>query len=408
MPILHPFSPTSTTAAAASCRALCSTREAFRVFPRHVLGVPPRPFRGRHAAMSRPGGVVSVRHGASSAEASHHGGRSNGLAGDEDETCPVCKTTRYFNRDMEFRINPECYHRMCRTCVERIFKDGPNQCPYAGCHKTLRLRGFKAAFFGDLGVEREVDIRRRVAHVFNKVEDDFETLDAFNDYLYMVECLTDDLVNGSASARARAEAQLADWEARHRADIERNRRRARESDESRQRRLQDLQDEADERASAARFREEMLDSLQRADEAVDRVLKKRGQRRRDAATATAAAAAPAPASGLSIRGLRDKTRPAAVDDGPYDPFGGLDLAPRRVDLAPDRLRDYHSDAVDAIRSKDEYLVGGYGADDYISRALFEAFSGLGVFVADEKPARPVPAAAATAQTGGSAATDDVF
>ncbi|EQL02398.1 kinase [Ophiocordyceps sinensis CO18] len=155
--------------------------------------------------MSRPGGTVSVRHATSSslAEASS----SNSLpppSSDQDETCPVCKTTRYFNRDMEFRINPECYHRMCKTCVERIFKDGPNQCPYAGCHKTLRLRGFKAAFFGDLGVEREVDIRRRVAHVFNKVEDDFETLRDYNDYLDMVECLTDDLVNGPADARAKA------------------------------------------------------------------------------------------------------------------------------------------------------------------------------------------------------------
>lgn len=377
--------------------------------------------------MSRPGGTVSVRHATSSslAEASS----SNSLpppSSDQDETCPVCRTTRYFNRDMEFRINPECYHRMCKTCVERIFKDGPNQCPYAGCHKTLRLRGFKAAFFGDLGVEREVDIRRRVAHVFNKVEDDFETLRDYNDYLDMVECLTDDLVNGPADARAKAEAQLAEWEARHKAEIERNRKLARESDESRQkrlaaeqdasrsRRMQDLQDEADEKASAVRFREEMLNSLQSADvgqasQAVDRVLlKKRGQQKRDAALHAVASAA----GSLSIRGLRDKTKPV-VQDGPYDPFGGLDLAPRRVDLAPDRLRDYHSEWIDVIRSKDEYLVGGYGADEYISRALFEAFSGLGVFVADDKPDGAVPTAgareaAATGQAGGNMDTHQVF
>lgn len=379
--------------------------------------------------MSRPGGTVSVRHATSAGEA--NGSTSNAAAAaaapsEQDETCPVCKTTRYFNRDMEFRINPECYHRMCKTCVERIFKDGPNQCPYAGCHKTLRLRGFKQAFFGDLGVEREVDIRRRVAHVFNKVEDDFETLDDYNDYLYMVECLTDDLVNGSAEARAKAEGQLAEWEARHKAEIERNRKLTRESDDTRQkrlaaeqdaarsRRLRDMQDDADEKASAARFREEMLNSLQnadvgRADEALDRVLlKKRGQQKRDAVLNAPAVAA----GGLSIRGLRDKTKPV-VDDTPYDPFGGLDLAPRRVDLGPDRLRDYHSEWIDVIRSKDEYLVGGYGADEYISRALFEAFSGLGVFVADDKPDRAAPTAgareaAATGQTAGNMGAEDVI
>ncbi|KAF4592289.1 CDK-activating kinase assembly factor MAT1 [Ophiocordyceps camponoti-floridani] len=343
--------------------------------------------------MSR-GSLTSVRNGVPSPQPP-----------DEDETCPVCKTTRYFNRDMEFRINPECYHRMCKTCVERIFKDGPNQCPYAGCHKTLRLRGFKAAFFADLGVEREVDIRRRVAAVFNKVEDDFEDLDGYNDYLYMVECLTDDLVSGSPEARAKAETQLTDWEAKHRAEIDRNRRLARESDEARsrriaaendaarQRRLQDLREEADEKATAARFREEMLDSLQSADvghaaQAVDKILlKKRGQQRRQAVAGAASAA-----SGLSIRGLRDKTK-AVVDEGPYDPFAGLHLAPSRVELGPDRLRDYHSEWIDVIRSKNDYLVGGYSADEYISRALFEAFSGLGVFIADEKSDnKPLPSA----------------
>jgi CDK-activating kinase assembly factor MAT1 len=103
--------------------------------------------------MSRAGGTstISVRH-ASSSSASFVSAPLP--PADQDEACPVCKTTRYFNKDMEFKINTECYHRMCKTCVERIFKDGPNQCPYAGCHKTLRLRGFKTAFFGDLGVER--------------------------------------------------------------------------------------------------------------------------------------------------------------------------------------------------------------------------------------------------------------
>ncbi|OAA42804.1 CDK-activating kinase assembly factor MAT1 [Beauveria brongniartii RCEF 3172] len=304
----------------------------------------------------------------------------NGLppAGDDDEACPVCKTTRYFNKDMEFRINTECYHRMCKTCVERIFKDGPNQCPYAGCHKTLRLRGFKAAYFGDLAVEREVDIRRRVATVFNNVEDDFESLNSYNDYLYMVECLTDDLVNGPEAARVRAEARLADWEAQHKAEIERNRRLAKESDEARQkrlaaeqetarqRRLQDLREEADEKATAARFHEEMLDSLQSADvghatEAVNKViLKKRGgqnQLGRDA---------------------------AAASNKPYDPYGGLDLAPQRVDLAPQRLPEYSSEWLDVTRTKHDYMVGGYSPDEYLTRALFEAFSGLGVFVDEEK------------------------
>ncbi|KAL6859879.1 TFIIH/NER complex subunit [Amphichorda felina] len=373
--------------------------------------------------MSRPSNsAISVRH------MSAVGGGSNPpqRTDDQDETCPVCKTTRYFNKDMEFRINPECYHRMCKTCVERIFKDGPNQCPYATCHKTLRLRGFRKPWFADLAVEREVDIRRRVAAVFNKVEDDFESLDAYNDYLDMVECLTADMVNGNDEARREAEAKLSKWEAQHRAEIERNKRLARETEDARQRRLaaeqeaakqrrmRELQAEADEKASAVRFKEEMLDSLQsaemgRANEAVDRVLlKKRGQRNRDAALDVMAAGA----GGLSIRGLREK-KTVVVDDGPYDPYGGLDLAPSRVDLSSDKLSQYRNEWLDVTRTKDDYKVGGYSPDEYLKRALFEAFSGLGVFIGEDKMEKGVSTAAAAQaavsdQSAGRMDVDDPF
>ncbi|KAM0438668.1 hypothetical protein ACHAPT_001424 [Fusarium lateritium] len=371
--------------------------------------------------MSRTG-AVSVRHNTDFS--------NNAPPPDQDETCPVCKTTRYFNRDMEFRINPECYHRMCKTCVERIFRDGPNQCPYAGCHKTLRLRGFKTAFFADLTVEREVDIRRRVAAVFNKVEEDFETLEDYNEYLEMVECLTGDIVSGTDEAKRKAEAQLSEWEAKHKADIERNRRLARESDEARQRRLASEADEArqrrmeehkaemEEKASAKRFREEMLDSLQsaedgRANEAMNKImLKKRGHTKRDAALGAAAGGA----GGLSIRGLRDRKSGAGhvpVDDKPYDPYGGVRIATQRVDLAPEKLAAYSNEWIEITRTKTEFKAGGYSPDEYLSRALYETFSGLGVFVGEEKLEKGVATAAAreaaaTGDTGGKMDVDDPF
>lgn len=359
--------------------------------------------------------TVSLRHAGSTTLA------SAGVPTDEDETCPVCKTTRYFNKDMEFRINPECYHRMCKTCVERIFKDGPNQCPYAGCNKTLRLRGFKTAFFGDLTVEREVDIRRRVSAVFNKVQDEFENLEAYNDYLYMVECLTDDLVNGNDAARKKAEGQLQEWEAQHKAEIERNKRLARETEDMRQKRLTaeqdaarsrrmlELQEEADEKASAARFREEMLNSLQsaesgKANETVDKILlKKRGQQRRDAALDAVAVAG---GSSLLIRGLKEKKMRVA-DNKPYDPFGGLDLTTTRVDLSKDKLALYPTEQVERVMGREDHKIGGYFAEDYFSRALYEAFSGLGVFIDEDKVEKSVPTAGA-ALAAVSMDTDDPF
>ena len=69
---------------------------------------------------------------------------------------------------MRFLVNPECYHRMCESCVDQIFGQGPRPCPMAGCRKTLRRNKFRTQTFEDLAIEREVDIRARVAGMYVK------------------------------------------------------------------------------------------------------------------------------------------------------------------------------------------------------------------------------------------------
>jgi CDK-activating kinase assembly factor MAT1 len=140
------------------------------------------------------------------------------------------------------------------------------------------------------------------------------------------------------------------------------------------------------------------------------LLKKRGQTKRDGALGAAGGA-----GGLSIRGLRDKKGPAhhVADDKPYDPYGGVRLTTQRVDLAPEKLAAYSNEWVEITRTKTEFKAGGYSPDEYLSRALFEAFSGLGVFVGEEKPDRSVATAgareaAATGDTGGKMDVDDPF
>ncbi|KAL5612306.1 uncharacterized protein BROUX77_002462 [Berkeleyomyces rouxiae] len=322
-----------------------------------------------------------------------------------EDICPVCKTSRYLNRDLEFLINPECYHPMCANCVNRIFNEGPNQCPYAGCNKTLRRKGFRPPWFNDLTIERECDIRKRVCAIFNKGEDDFETLRDFNDYLERVEDLTADMVSGVENARAKAEAELIEWENAHKAEIEANRRRRGEAEErarksqhaeqerSRQLRLQAQQEDEAEKAAERRMREDQLNAIAngemgKATEALNRIaLKKRGK---DSAGASGAGAHASSASALSIRGLKDKRKRRGPDfedtSKPYDPFGGLDLNPLRFKMHEPMA--YHNEWINAARAKDEFRVGGYNADDYIKRSMFEAFAGLAVFVEEEQPAEP--------------------
>ncbi|KAK4152243.1 hypothetical protein C8A00DRAFT_44691 [Chaetomidium leptoderma] len=319
-----------------------------------------------------------------------------------EDMCPVCKTIRYLNKDMEFLINPECYHSMCSNCVNRLFNDGPNQCPYAGCNRTLRRKGFRSAFFGDLAVEREVDIRRRVAAVFNQAEDDFETLRDYNNYLQMVEDLTFDLVSGGEAQRRTAEATLGRWEAEHKAEIERNRKAGREADEqsrrrlaaerdaARQRRVEALQEAEEEKRERVRNREAELDNLALGDAGAgaggaQRVqLKRRGQaaanRAVEAAVHTAVAAA-ADVGRLSIRGLKEKKK-APAPEGPYDPFAGLDFVPGRYKLHT----GLGHPGIDKYKDDPAHITGGYSFDEYTARAMFEAFAGLGVFIEDEMEA----------------------
>ncbi|KTW26378.1 CDK-activating kinase assembly factor MAT1 [Pneumocystis carinii B80] len=113
--------------------------------------------------------------------------------GKKDEKCPICRNDAYLNPNMRFLINPECYHKMCESCVARIFTLGPSPCPK--CGKILRKGRFREKTFEDIAVEREIDIRKRISKICNKRPEDFETLMEYNDYLEEVEDITFNLVN---------------------------------------------------------------------------------------------------------------------------------------------------------------------------------------------------------------------
>ncbi|KAI1115753.1 CDK-activating kinase assembly factor MAT1-domain-containing protein [Nemania sp. NC0429] len=355
------------------------------------------------------------------------------------DICPVCKRVRYLNTDMEFLINPECYHPMCSNCVTNIFKSGPAQCPYAACAKTLRLRGFRSAFFGDLAVEREVDIRRRVAAAYNMVEDDFETLRNYNDYLQDVEDLTFDLISGDDDERTTAEQKLLSREQAFRNDIERNKRRGREAELSRQkrdaaeveatrqRRLEEQREEARARAEEATINAEVMGALARGESGSAAEIQARivaQKRARVAAIAgthfpsllDAEVANDANANNtLSIRGLKTKKTSDEEEDlsKPYDPFAGLGsaLEPTRYHLS----EAYPNPWLEAARTNADHRVPGYSIHEYVARAMFDAFAGLGINIADEKkdvargPGTVVAAeAAATNRTSEKINADDVF
>lgn len=147
---------------------------------------------------------------------------------DNDETCPICRSGRYLNPNMQFLMNSECYHKICEQCVDRIFSTGPAPCPYRGCGKILRRQKFKTQVFEDLGVEKEVDVRQRVVKVYNQPESQFSSEKEYNDYLEHIEDLVFDITWGDAAAKQRAETEVKEYERSHKKEILDNALRQRE------------------------------------------------------------------------------------------------------------------------------------------------------------------------------------
>jgi CDK-activating kinase assembly factor MAT1 len=291
---------------------------------------------------------------------------------------------------------------MCESCVDRIFSHGPAQCPIPRCGKTLRKHRFREQTFEDIQVEREVDIRKRVAKVFNRREEEFESLRDYNDYLNEVEDITFNLINNidleetqrrfesyqKAHEREILEnASLAEQERLSFQQLQRA-----EKEAAKQLRQAARREEEEEKRELQENRRDVLNRLAQGQDAeavtkqgaqvtlkkrMDRVAAAERQRQLHAAAGMANGG-----SDLVIKGL--KARRKAEQEEPVDPFGGLSFEGRR----------YYSLQSEYVwagvrETKSDVLVGagGYDVRDFTARALCEAFAGLGVFIGEEVGAR---------------------
>ncbi|PCH01677.1 Cdk-activating kinase assembly factor (MAT1) [Penicillium occitanis (nom. inval.)] len=367
---------------------------------------------------------------------------------DEDEVCPICKSSRYLNPDMRFLINPECYHRICDSCVDRLFSAGPNSCPVVGCKKTLRKNRFRTQTFEDIGVEREVDIRKRVMAILNRREDEFDSKLDWDNFLEQRETMIMNLVSGIDVAKT--EADLRKYEASNLDSIRANQARASqeassfleqqsfEQEQARLRRMAAREEYEREQRELAAGREEVLsrlasgrpgDAASIAREGQKILLKKSSARRSEEerlrqkqaalrgekvkGVRVVSATTDSDAEPSLIKGLKKVILPEP--EKPYDPFGGIQADKRDYYVLQEH---YPSQWLEQARNNATFSAGGFDVKEYYSRTLFEAFAGLGVFVDEEIPKRDnlggVTSKDAVATTGAAQqaaivrASDDVF
>ncbi|KAK6349246.1 TFIIH/NER complex subunit [Orbilia blumenaviensis] len=313
--------------------------------------------------------------------------------GDADEICPVCKSSRYLNPNMRFLVNPECYHKMCESCVDRLFSQGPSQCPVVGCDKILRKQKFRKQTFEDIQVEREVDVRKRIARTFNKRQEDFPSLKEFNDYLEEVETVTFNLLNSIDVGDT--EAKIIAFEQSNKSSILQNAAKAaqeqqfalaqREFEKEQHRKAKEFENEieAEEKRDKAEHKANLLRALE-ADNPdaevakVNRLARKKSSMRREnqerrARELEAARNAPAFQFMANLNRVAEEAPPEK-----FDPVDGYDET-NRYFVYRDK---YESPWLDDYQKDKPTLAGGYLFQQYYERAIFEAFSGVGCFIED--------------------------
>jgi len=263
-------------------------------------------------------------------------------------------------------------------------------------------------------VEREVDIRKRVAEIFNRREDEFDTLLHYNNYLEEVESITFNLMNNIDIPET--EKKLASYKEANSQSIKQNiimandekaelqAQRAAEREDARLRREAARRELEEEKREKEQGQRQIIDKLAsgQGDAAKiiregERIMLKRSSARRADAErvlqpipAAEALANDNSSNGndtFVIRGL--KKRVAPEPEKAYDAFGGLEYV-REYYVLQDR---YDWEWLDRARDELSYTAGGYDVNEYTQRALSEAFAGLGVSIADEMTAKDAAIAA---------------
>ncbi|XP_017662904.1 PREDICTED: CDK-activating kinase assembly factor MAT1 [Lepidothrix coronata] len=84
-------------------------------------------------------------------------------------------------------------NQQCESCVELLFVRGAGNCHE--CDTPLRKSNFRVQLFEDPAVDKEVEIRKKVLKIYNKREEDFPSLDEYNDFLEEIEEIVFNLTN---------------------------------------------------------------------------------------------------------------------------------------------------------------------------------------------------------------------
>eukprot|EP00842_Homolaphlyctis_polyrhiza_P003714 jgi/Hompol1/4343/HPOL_003606-RA len=296
---------------------------------------------------------------------------------DDMERCPVCKTDKYLNPTLRLLVSP-CFHKMCESCINRLFLSGPAPCPI--CKATLRKSNFVFQTFDDLLVEKEIQIRKKIGRYFNKRLEDFDgNLRAYNDYLEEVEEIMFNLIHDIDLQNTQE--RIDRYRIENKEIIEANMSRQRREDQYNMQRLErerlekHLRKEAYEKQAIDEFRSRkqqqnsMIDQLASSNTEVDaKTIVREAQARMQQQ--------PALEVHINLDEIMDTdTADPMLDDGPYEPFDGLYSTPVYY-ASSTTFNDPMSQIFKAEDRASLLRAGGAVPAMAQQYALYSAFSGI--------------------------------
>ncbi|GAA5858111.1 hypothetical protein JCM8547_005655 [Rhodosporidiobolus lusitaniae] len=315
-----------------------------------------------------------------------------------DDVCPVCKNDRYLNPKLRLMVS-KCYHKMCESCLDRLFSLGPEPCPI--CGQTIRKNQFQPQIFQNLEVQKEVAVRRRTAKIFNKRAEDFPTPEAYNDYLESYESLTFSLIHSIGSDLAATEAKIRAYELQNRQSIEENEERAEKDREEHERREKGerewrelerkkaVEEMERERKEKEDERRRVVELLEKGDLEPSEILAqsaartrasglKRSSARASPSSDPSASADPAFAKLQFLSSLSSAARPATPDDlptlDPLEDFGKYDAGEGLYEFLP--LPAYSAELGTLVKERERGTEGGFVPREVWEKAVQGVLQGL--------------------------------
>lgn len=251
-------------------------------------------------------------------------------------------------------------------------------------------------------IEREVDIRKRILNVYNKTEEDFESLKEYNEYLEEIESIIFKLVEGVDVEETQK--QIDQYENDHKIEILEIAMRESQKDADtakyqeavewlRQEKLKiQRQMESEDVEFQQQQKAELMEKLSASNADAEEIMteqkskqqKRTNQRKRKLQQISKQLDQQFLAQ--SITAVEEKN---GAPKTPFTPFvGDRDVLDHykfigRKDEA-DTSDTYVDPYVTKLAQNKEYLGGGWRLEHVYERALEEAFMGLTCFVAEEK------------------------